>query len=320
MSLAIRLVSFFVLFAACGASWSQGYPSKPVRIIVPNAPGTAPDVAARMVSERLTKTLGQNVVVENNTAGSGIVAAQQAAKATPDGHTLFLGSSSALVTNPNIFKSVPYDTLKDFTPIAHLAETAYMLAVNPQVPAKNVAEWIALAKAQPGKLSYAVDAGIAAIVAAWFNKVAGIDALLVTYKGLAPQVQDVVSGRVEMILVSAVAIDSFVKAGKLRPIGLTSHGRFPGMESIPAVEETLRGFEVAGWFILAGPAGIPEPIVRKLNAEIDAFVKEPEVQERFRAFGFNYKGAASPAQLREFVKTELERWGRITREAGVEPK
>ncbi len=317
MTRATRVFSLIALLAACGLAQAQTYPSKPVRLIVPNAPGTAPDVAARMLSERFSRILGQQFLPENITAGSGLIAAQQAAKATPDGHTLFLGSSSSLVSNPYVFKSVGYDTLKDFTPIAHLAETAFVLAVHPDVPVKSIAEWIALAKSQPGKLSFAADAGIAGIVGAWFNKTAGIDTVHVPYKALAPSIQDTVTGRTQMILVSAIAIDAMVKAGKLRPIGLTATQRYPGMAQLPTVAETLPGFAVGGWFILAAPAGLPTPIAQRLNAEVDQFLRDPQVMERYRAFGFENHGAGTLQSVREFLRTELERWGRIAREAGV---
>jgi tripartite-type tricarboxylate transporter receptor subunit TctC len=205
-------------------------------------------------------------------------------------------------------------------PIGHLAETGYLLAVHPDVPVKSVAEWIALAKSQPGKLSYAADAGVAGIVGSWFNKTAGIDTVHVPYKALAPSIQDTVAGRTQMILVSAVAIDSMVKAGKLRPIALTSARRSESMPGIATVNETLPGFTVGGWFILAAPAGIPLPIAQRLNGEVELFLKEPQVMERYKAFGFEQNGAGTLQSVREFVRTELEKWGRITKEAGVEPQ
>jgi tripartite-type tricarboxylate transporter receptor subunit TctC len=311
--------AFAVAIASCGAH-AQTYPVKPVKILIPNAPGTAPDVAARMLAEKLSRSLGQQFLPENNFAGSGLVAAQQAAKATPDGYTLFTGSASALVSNPYVFKSVGYDTLRDFMPLGHLAETGYMLAVHPDVPVKSIPEWIALAKAQPGKLSYAADAGVAGIVGAWFNKTAGIDVVHVPYKALAPSIQDTVAGRTQMILVSAVAIDSMVKAGKLRPIAMTSARRYESMAHIPTVAETLPGFAVGGWFVRAAPSGLPMPIAQRLNSEVDQFLKEPQVIERYRAFGFENNGAGTLDSLREFVRSELEKWGRITREAGVQPQ
>ena len=314
----VRAVSLILFIAACGGVQAQIYPGKPVKIIVPNAPTSAPDVAARMLSERLTRTMGQQFVLENNTAGSGLVAAQQAAKAVPDGYTLFIGSGSGMVVNPNIFKSVGYDTLRDFTPIAFLGESAFVIAVHPDVPAKTIADWIALAKAQPGKLSFGADAGVNGIVGVWFNKMAGINTVHVPYKSLAPQIQDTVAGRTQMILVSAVAIESMVKAGKLRPIGLTSARRFPGMEHIPTVAETLPGFQVGGWFILTAPAGLPDAIAQRLNSEVDQFLKDPPVVEKFRAFGFENQGAGTLPAVRDFVRSELEKWARITKEAGVE--
>jgi tripartite-type tricarboxylate transporter receptor subunit TctC len=315
-----KILLAVVLSFVCAQAQSQGWPAKPVKIIVPNAPGTAPDVAARMLSDKLSRSLGQAFPVENNTAGSGIVASQQVARATPDGYTLFQGSSSSLVSNPYVFKSVGYDTLKDFMLLGHIAETPFMMAVHPDVPAKTVAEWIALAKSQPGKLSYAADAGVAAIVGKWFNKTAGIDTVHVPYKQLAPSVQDTVGGRTQMIIVSAQALAAMIKAGKLRPIALTSAQRYPSTPDLPTVAETLPGFAVGGWFSLAAPSGLPVPIAQRLNDEVHQFLKEPAVIERYRAFGFENQGAGTLASLRDFLRAELEKWGRITREAGIEPQ
>lgn len=316
----VRVLMPAVLLAAFGLAHSQAYPTKPVRIIIPVSPGSSPDIVARMLADRLTRGLGQQFLPENNTAGAGLVAAQQAARATPDGYVLFIGASSALASNPHMFKSLPYDPIKDFTPIANLAEVAFAMAVNPEVPVKTIGEWIAYAKARPGKLSFAADAGIAGIVGAWFNKTAGIDVLHVSYKILAPQFQDTVSGRVQMIVVPLAPIESFVKSGKLRVLGVSSSKRGPGMENIPSIAETLPGFQVTGWFLLAGPTGTPAAVVRRLNHETELFLKDPEVLERFRAFGFTASGAGTPESLREFVRAELERWGRITKEVGIKPQ
>ena len=304
-----------------GAAMPQSYPNKSVRLIVPNGAGSQPDIVARMVAERISRRLGQQFLVENNIAGAGIVGAQQAAKSPPDGYTLFMGSASAIASNLVMFKSLPYDPNKDFVPVAGLVDNGpYVLAVHPDVPVKNFVEWMALAKAQPGKLSFAADAGLAGIIGRWLNHTAGIEVTHIPYKVIATSVQDTAGGRVEMILISPIAIAPFTASGKLRTIAISSAKRFPGMETIPTIAETLPGFQIGGWFVLMAPTGTPADVTQRLNREVDLYLKEPEVLERFRTFGFSTSGAGTPQSLQEFIRTEQARWVRIAKEVGVEPQ
>ncbi|MFM9966886.1 MAG: Bug family tripartite tricarboxylate transporter substrate binding protein [Burkholderiales bacterium] len=312
---------FWALCFSVAVAHAQTYPVKSVRFIIPNGAGSQPDVVARMVSERLSRNLGQQFLVENNIAGAGLVGAQQAAKSAPDGYTLFMGSASAMASNPVMFKSLPYDPVKDFVPVAGLVDNGpYVLAVHPDVPVKTFSEWLALAKSRPGKLSFAADAGLAGIIGKWLNKTAGIDVTHIPYKVIATSVQDTAGGRVEMILISPVAIAPFTSSGKLRIIGITSAKRFPGMESIPTVAETLPGFQIGGWFMLTAPTGTPGDVTQRLNREVDGFLKLPETLERFRGFGFTTAGAGTTQSLQEFLRTEQARWALIAKEVGIEPQ
>ena len=316
-----KLLALGIFCALCSAASGQAYPVKSIRFIVPNGAGSSPDVVARLVAERLSRRLGQQLLVENNIAGAGLVGAQQAAKAPPDGYTLFMGSASALASNLVMFKSLPYDPVKDFVPVAGLVDNGpYVVAVHPDVPAKSFGEWLALARARPGKLSFAADAGLAGIIGKWLNKTAGIDVVHVPYKAIPPSIQDTAGGRVEMILISPIAIAPFTSSGKLRILAITSAKRFPGMENIPTVAETLPGFQIGGWFLLAAPAGTPGDITQRLNHEVDAYLKEPEIIERLRNFGFSTSGAGTLQSLQEFIRTEQARWVQIAREVGVEPQ
>jgi tripartite-type tricarboxylate transporter receptor subunit TctC len=309
------------LLAAPLAALAQGWPAKPLKIIVPNAPGSSPDLLSRLWAERLTRTLGQQVVVENNIAGSGLVAAQTAARAAPDGYTLFLATVVTHATNPSMFKSLPYDPVRDFTPIAILMDDGpFIVAVHPGVPAKNFAEFLAMVKAQPGKYSFAADAGLAGIAGRWMFKVAGADIVFVPYKQIAPSLQDVVGGRIEAIIISLAAADGFVKAGKLRLIGVTSSRRFQGVEQIPAVAETVPGVQFGGWFTIAAPAGVSAEIVQRLNRETADFLKLPEIDARIRSFGWFSNGAGTPQSTAEFIRGEREKWTRIIREVGIQPE
>ncbi len=318
---AFRVLAALFLAAVCGQAAAQVWPSKPIRMIVPNGPGASPDLFTRLWADRLSKTLGQQVVVENNIAGTGIVGAQQVARSAPDGYTLFLGTVVVLVTNPLLYKSLPYDPVRDFTPIAKLVENGpYVVAVHPDVPVKTFPELIKLAKSQPGKLSFAADAGLAGIAGRWLTKLTGIDMVHIPYKQIPPSLQDAVAGRVPVIIISLAAADGFVKAGKLRVIGVSSAGRFPGMENVPAIAETVPGFQVGGWFTIVGPTGLPADIVSRLNRETDDFLKLPEVRERLRAYAFISPGAGTPESTAQFIRTERARWTRIAREVGVTPQ
>ena len=266
-----KLLGTALLAMVCSTTMAQGYPVKSVRLIVPNGAGSSPDVVARLVSERLGRRLGQQFIVDNNIAGAGLVAAQQAAKSPADGYTLFMGSASAMASNPVMFKSLPYDPVKDFVPVAGLVDNGpYVLAVHPDVPAKSFVEWVALAKSRPGKLSFAADAGLAGIIGKWLNKTAGIDVVHVPYKAIPPSIQDTAGGRVEMILISPVAIAPFTSSGKLRTIAITSGKRFPGMESVPAIAETLPNVNVVSMNGIVVAGGTPRPLVQRLNADFSA--------------------------------------------------
>ena len=321
MSQAIRVLFWLAAIALIGHASAQTWPAKPVKFIVPNAAGSVPDVIARMLGDRLSLALGRQFVVENNTAGAGLVAAQVAGRSAPDGYTFFLGTIVSLATNQYMFKSLPYDPERDFTPVAMLYDSgAFAIAVHPDVAAGSLSELIALAKAQPGKLSYAADRGLASIVGEWLNKVVGTQIVLVPYKAVAQSLQDTVAGRTQMIIISTAAVDSLRRAGKLRVLAVSSINRFPGLKDIPTISETVPGFHAAGWSSLVAPTGTPAEILQRLNRETDRFLKEPEVIERLLGFGLTTSGAGTPQSVAEFVRNERERWGRIMKEVGVQPE
>ena len=298
---------------------AQSWPAKPVRFIVPNSVGTSPDIFSRLLADRLTQTLGQQVVVENLSVG--LVGAERAAKSAPDGYTIFLGSIVALATNLYNFKSIPYDPAKDFAPVAMMVDDApYGIGVNAGVAAKSFDELMALAKANPGKLTLAADFGLAGIASRWLIKASGANIVYVPYKEVSQQLQDLVAGRADFTILSIVSMGPFAKSGKLRIVATTGVKRFPGMEDIPVARESVPGFQVGGWFALAAPSGTPAPILDRLNRENNLFVKLPETQQRLHATGFVAAGEASQKETAEFVRVERERWGRIFRDVGIEPQ
>jgi tripartite-type tricarboxylate transporter receptor subunit TctC len=309
----------FVL--AAGASHAQGWPTKPVRIIVPNGPGAVPDLLTRVLADRLSKALSAAFVIENNTAGAGLVAAQAVARAAPDGYTFGVGTVTTLALNPAMYSSLPYRPESDFVGAAMVYDTgSQVVAVHPDVPVKSLAELIALAKSQPGKLSYAADRGLASVVGEWMKKTAGIDMALIPYKVVSQSLTDTASGRIQAIIISVPAIDNLRKAGKLRVIALSSAKRFPGLPDVPTMAETLPGFHASGWSALVGPAATPVEVLQRLNRAVEQVVRETDYRERLLPFGVTTEGAGTLEWIANFFRSEREKWGKIIREVGVKPE
>jgi tripartite-type tricarboxylate transporter receptor subunit TctC len=310
-----------VLLPIFGAAHAQTWPAKPVRIIVALSAGSPTDIVGRMVADHLSRAFGQTFIVENRAGGDGFIGATAAAKAPPDGYTLFLATQSTLAIPLFTMASLPYDPVRDFTPIAMLVDRApSVIAVYPGLRANSVPELIALAKAQPGKLTFSSAASITRMMGQYLNKLAGIDMQDVSYKDTGQMIQDTVSGRIEIMIASMPAIDQFVKAGKLRLLGITTGKRFPGMERVPAIAETLPGYDITGWVVLVAPSGIPAEIVPRLNRATDTFFKDAEVHKRLGSFGWASSGALTPELLVEFIRAQRERWRTITTAIGVKPQ
>ena len=276
------LLCAFVLIVAGDATAQmqpgQNWPARPIKLIVATGPGLATDIMARLLSEGVSRTLGQQMFVENMPGASGIVGAGAAARAPNDGYTFFFANASGLTSNMFLIKSLPYDPVRDYTPVAMVCDSGpFVVAVHPDLPVKTLAELIAYAKAQPGKLSYAVDAssGFGVVAGKLMNKRAAMEMVEVPYRATAQMLQDAVMGTVQLMISSVAASDAFVKAGKLRRIAISSNRRFPGMEDLPTIGETLPGFVVDGWFAVVAPAGTPASIVARLNQEIAHFLADP---------------------------------------------
>ena len=300
---------------------AQGWPARPVKIVVPNAPGAAPDVIARIAAERLSRIVGSAFVVENNTAGAGLVAAQGVAKSPPDGYTLLVGTITSFALNPNLYPQTPYRPERDFVGAAMLYDTgSQVVAVHPDVAARSLGELIALAKEQPGKVAYAADRGLASIVGEWMFRTAGAPMTLIPYKVPSQSLSDTAAGRTQAIIISIAAIEPLRKAGKLRVLAVSSAKRFPGMPEVPAVSETLPGFNGSGWSTLAAPAGTPVDVLQRINQATERVLKDPDYQQRLLALGYVTDSAWSLAEIAELYRRENEKWGRIIRELGIKPE
>jgi tripartite-type tricarboxylate transporter receptor subunit TctC len=312
-----------VLMAAAVPAQAQSWPSRPVKMIVPTGPGAATDVIARLMADSVTRGLGQPVVVENNPGASGLVAHQNASRAAPDGYTFLFTNTSGLATNLVTFKSLPYDPVKDFTPVAMVIDFGpQLLSVNVELPVHSVAELITYAKAHPGKLNYAVDvtAGAAPFAARLLNKRADLGMVEVPYKSAAQMVQDVGSGTIPVLISSMAASNGMVQAGKIRRIALSSTKRFPPLPELPTLNESVPGVTMDGWFVVVAPKGVAPDIVARMNKEIAEFLKGDDIKKRLAGFGLATSGAGTPQSTAAYITSEQARWRALAKELDIQPQ
>jgi tripartite-type tricarboxylate transporter receptor subunit TctC len=314
-----RLLFVLVLGAFAVAVEAQTYPSRPVRIVVPLSPGGFADTPARMLAPRLSTQLGRQFFVENRPGAGGTIGADFVAKSAPDGHTLLL-TGTPHVISAHLYKTLPYDALKDFTPVALVASGPYALVVNPQrLQVNSVGELIAAAKAQPGKIDYASSGNGSAqhLVGALFNSMAGVELNHVPYKGSGPAMQDLISGQVSVSFAGVPNVLGHVKSGRLRALAVTTPKRWSELPDVPTLAEAgVASYEATLWLNLAGPAGMPAEIVQRLHGEIAKALQDPELQANFRAAGVEATVMA-PEPLAAFMRAEHEKWGRVVRETGA---
>ncbi|MGE4239940.1 Bug family tripartite tricarboxylate transporter substrate binding protein [Ramlibacter sp.] len=316
-ALALGLCAFAItpVHAQEGAS---AFPSKQMRILVPFPPGGAADTFARFIGERLARTWSQPVVIENRPGGGGIVATQAAANAPADGYTLLVVTVGHAV-NPHLHAKLPYDTEKDLQPVAKLASLPSVLVVNNNVPARSVAELLALAKAKPGKVSYASsgNATTSHVAGAMLASRSRSDLLHVPYKGSAPAITDLIGGQVDMIIDPLVSSAQHIKAGKLRALAISTAKRSPLAPELPTLAEAgVPGYDFSAWFVLLAPNGVPAPIVKKLNDEVGRILASSETREKYLAMGAE-PGAGTPQELAAFMKGEIERYGQLVKATGM---
>ena len=311
---------FAVAGLASNGVRADEYPSRPVTVIVPFAPGGSTDILGRYAAQVLQRDLKQTFIVENRTGAGGVIGIGAAAKALPDGYTL-LHAPTAFGLLPYLMKSVSYDPAKDFEPIVLIGLTEFSLVVSPKLPVKSVADVIALAKQRPGSLTYA-SAGIGTtqqLFAELFKSMTGTDIRQIPYKGTAPGLVDVMSGDVSMMFTDIGPAMSLIKDGKLKMLGVTSLERNSDMPDVPTIAETVPGYQAVGWQGLFARAGTPKDIVDKLNALLVADLKKPETAERFKKIGVVVKWS-TPAEFRDWVSSESGKWGKVIKAAGIEPQ
>jgi tripartite-type tricarboxylate transporter receptor subunit TctC len=308
------------LLAALPAA-AQNYPAKAVRIIVPYAAGGNTDITARAVGGKLAEVFGQQVIVDNRPGGATNIGSELAAKAAPDGYTIFMGGASNAI-NMSLYAKPPYDTLRDFAPISLCVKGANVLSTHPSLPARNLKELIALAKARPGKLNFASSGlGSSNQMAGELLKVmAGINIVHVPYKGNAPALTDTVAGHVEMIFSGVPALVPHIKSGRLRAIGIGSLKRFPALPEVPTFDESgLKDYEATTWFGLMAPVKTPREIVARLNVEVDKIIKSTDIQTRFINDGLEPIGG-TPADFDRFIRAEITKYAKVIKTARITPQ
>lgn len=294
------------------------YPDKPITLIVPWAPGGSTDILARSLAEQLSKTLGQNVIVDNRAGASGNIGSNAVAKAKPDGYTLLVGSMSTHAMNPALMPAMPFKGVEDFTPIALMAYVVNTMVVHPSVPARTVKEFIDYAKANPGKLNYAT-AGPGStnhLSAVLFEKATGIQMVHVPYKGGAPAVVDTVANQTQVLFSAGTQTLPHVKADKLRLLGVTEARRSDLLKDVPAVAETVPGYELGVWYGLFGPKGMPADLVQRLNAATNAALRLPAVRQRMESIGVELADQ-TPQAFEAILKSDAARYGKLIKELGI---
>lgn len=308
------------LAASTPSAFAQGkYPQRPITIVVPTAPGGSTDFTARLISDQLARALGQPVIVDNKPGASGNIGNQFVARSKADGYTLLLAYSGYQVGNPHLFKQAGWDPIKDFAPVAMMTRAPQVIAARPNLPANNLKELIAYAKANPGKLNYASsgNGSIQHIAGELFKQLTGTFITHIPYKGSGPAVQDLMGGQVDLFITTPAGVVSQVQAGKLKAIAVTSKQRLTSLPNVPtAAESGLAGYELDSWFALYAPAGTPPEIVQQLNAEVNRILATPEVRKKADDSGTAVE-TMTPAQFGAFTQKELAYWGKVIQQAKI---
>jgi tripartite-type tricarboxylate transporter receptor subunit TctC len=309
------------MLLASGAH-AAGYPDKPIRVIVASPPGGGTDLSTRMFTPKFGEVLGQPIVVDNRGGGSGNIGAEAAARAAPDGYTL-LTAAASLTSNPYVMKRVPYDLERDFAPVSMTVMVPNILVSHPSLPVKNLKELIAFVKARPGQLSYA-SAGVGSVPHLMMEFLVGMGGLKmvhVPYKGAGPALVDVMGGHVPIMAANILSTLPHVKAGRVRAYGVTSATRAAAAPEIPSIAEAgLPGYEAVQWFGLLAPAGTPREVVMRLHAAVVQALDDPATKKRFTGDGATPKPSASPEEFGAFIRSEMKKWAKVIKDAGIKPE
>ena len=317
MKLSRQTMAGLVLAAFCGAAAAQNYPAKTVRMVVGYPPGGPTDVLARIVSQKLTQTWGQQVIVDNRPGASGMIGAEFTARAAPDGYTLLMAPVTYAVT-PSLFAKMTYDVEKDLSPVAQVAAAPFILVVHPTLPVKTVKDLIALDRRSPGQINFASAStgGMPHLAGELFNSMTGTKLVHIPYKGAAPATTDLLSGQVTLMFNNMLSAMPQVKAGRLRAVAVTSSKRSAAAPELPTIAETVPGYEASGWYGALAPAATSKELIGRLNAEMNRIMKMPDVTQRLAGDGVEAVGT-TPEQFGAYLKQEVAKWGKVVKASGA---
>jgi tripartite-type tricarboxylate transporter receptor subunit TctC len=310
-----RVLATAVLCAATGA-WAQGYPFKSIHIVVGFPPGGGNDIIARMVGAKMQESWGQPVVIDNKPGANSIIASEFVAKSAPDGYTLLVNATGGMSVNPVLYAKLPYDSLKDFVPISMVGSFPLVLVVNPAVPAKSVSELVAYARANPGKLNYSAGSTAFQVASEMFKQMTATDIKHIPYKGSVQSISAVMAGDVQMTIVDSPPLVPQLNSGRVRALAVTTAKRAAAMPDLPAIAESVPGYEMVLWIGVFAPSGTPVEIASKLNAEVVRIVRLPDVREKLDALGVEPVGNTS-AQAAEWIRGEIAKYGPVVKAANI---
>jgi tripartite-type tricarboxylate transporter receptor subunit TctC len=301
---------------------AQAWPEKPIRLIVAQPAGSGPDSIARMVGEQLSQRWKQAIVVDNKPGGQNAIGAQAAAHSAADGYNFYFATSAALVTNPYLFKSLPYDPQKDFVPVGMIGRVPFVLAVNTESRAKTLQEFVAQIKANPGKVTIANEGPktFGGMMTRLFGSQLGVQVNSVPYVSIGAAVTQTVGGQTEAVMGDVPALIQMIKAGRLRPIAVTTARRVSGLENVPPISEVIPGFDYAGFMAIVAPSGTPAAAIQRFNRDLDAVLSDKEMAAKLLAVGPMTEGAGTPEQMGAFLNAEHTRWGKLTKDIGILPE
>jgi tripartite-type tricarboxylate transporter receptor subunit TctC len=319
MHIQMKATFLFVLFLICGLAQAESYPNKPITIIIGSTPGSTSDGLARAIGAEITKETGQAVIVDSKAGAFGGIAAQYVANAKPDGYTLFVTTNTTQAANPYLIKKLPYDPIKDFSPITKLVQGYMLLVTNPSLKANSVNELIALAKKEPGKLTFGAGSSSARVAVELFEKMSGTEMVYVPYKSNPLAVMDLVGGQVDLMIVDLTTSLPQVKNDKLKALGVSSLTKSPLVPKLPTISSSLPGYEFSHWNALYGPAGMEAGMIKRINELFTSAMKKPSVKKFVEDNGMEVS-VSTPDGLSAFQNTELKRWGQIIKDAGIQPE
>ncbi len=319
---ASTLAAFPTLLASTAQAQAQSWPDKPIRFVLSQPAGSGPDNVARIIGERMSKALGQALIIDNKPGGQNVIGAQAAARAAADGNTYYFATTAALVTNAYLFKSMPYDPQKDFVPVAFVGKSPFAVLVRAESPFQNLQDLLSHAKAGAGKVSLGNEGPrtFSGMIARFLNARSKAEFNLASYASVSVAVQDAIGGHIDAVVADIASTAQLVRQGRLRMLAVTTATRVPGWEQVPALAETFPGFDMSGWFALVAPTGTPKPVIERMNREFNAATADREIAGKITAAGPLPESGMSPDQVGTFLKNEHQRWAQITKEIGVLPE